>query len=989
MHRLIGIKLGIVVVALAAGCADGDPAPLGGGDGLDGIDPAPIASDGGLGSPTGCFADEPAEGCACDPGTEPVSCYTDPVLDGGDLLCGAGTRYCQDGVWGACEHVEEYTFEGFGTFSAGTCNHCNPDCTTATDRPDDDDLTEDNSDNVEYDPSGPGITIPPSTLGTPTSTDTDRDGIPDLADDCPRTPGVEEYFGCPPDGTPPGIYHELPFGGPVEIDPCEINVQVRTVDVYFLMDTTGSMGGEIANLRNRLTSGTLIAGCGGGVIGAIRCEIPDAWFGVGYHDDYPVSPWGWAGIDDVYRHLMDMADNPALAQTSVNSLTTHYGYDWPESQSQALYAVATGNGLGGYLGARGGCPAGRWGYPCFRPDAIPVVILFTDAPFHNGTIGAYNYTGGIGTIAASASQAVTSLVDRGVKVISIESSGRHPYVMQDLQGLSFATNSVNAAGAPFIFSIPSNGSGLDSTVVNAVRELADYSRVDVSAECFDNPATPGFDECDFVESIVARSVGPRGSCNSFSGARFLGCLPGTDTNFEVSFRNDVVEGTSVAQVYEFWIRVLYNDSTVAYEKPVRIVIPPAVPACATVEIGASRIIPNVMFLVDESGSMGWSFPGATNRWLAVRNALVGGSGTGTDRGIIGEFEEQVRFGLQTYTSSHFSDSRRCSGSAVRGVDSMILNNFPPINTFYRSQGPGGGTPTAEALEEIYDQIIASPPADGPPIVILATDGEPNGCARRPRDAVVAQVQRGFAAGIRTFVISVGTGVAESHLQDVANAGVGVPAGAPYWVATDASGLETALAAIIRGEISCEMDTDGVIDEDVACFGEVRLSGRELACEDPDGWRRVDDDTIELLGAACLELQTDPDATVTGSFPCPPVTGSYWRVYDATSTCEIPPTRPSWGDFTWTASTPSSTTIAFEFRTAATEAGLAAATPMRFVVPTEVMSPPVNLDDRLRAAGLPSNLPYLQMTAILSGSVDRTEAPVLTETNLDWTCIPME
>ena len=103
------------------------------------------------------------------------------------------------------------------------------------------------------------------------------------------------------------------------------------------------------------------------------------------------------------------------------------------------------------------------------------------------------------------------------------------------------------------------------------------------------------------------------------------------------------------------------------------------------------------------------------------------------------------------------------------------------------------------------------PPDGPPIVVLVTDGEPNGCASNPRAAVVNEVRRAFTAGIRTFVISVGTGVAASHLQDIANAGVGRAAGAPYWVATDPSGLVTAVNTIVVGARSCEMDVTGEID----------------------------------------------------------------------------------------------------------------------------------------------------------------------------------
>ncbi len=966
------------VPVLLASCLEGGaPAPEGDWD----FDPTPIDGD------AGCTA----EGCVCDPGSLPVECYEAPSAVDGNLVCGVGTQYCRGGAWSGCEHIETFHLEGMASLIEGPveCNPCDPDCSTSRDRPDDGDLTDDNSDNVEYDPARGGITIPPSSHGTPTSPDRDRDGIPDIADDCPTVPGDPDYFGCPTGTGEPGLFHELPFGGPTEIDPCVINVQVRTVDVYFLVDTTGSMGGEISNLRSGLTSGTLIAGCPGGVIGAIRCEIPDAWFGVGFHDDYPVTPYGGAAYgDQVYRNLMDLEDNSGRAQTAVNSLSTHWGYDWPESQSQALYAVASGNGLGSYLAPRSGCPAGRFGYPCFRPDAIPVIVLFTDAPPHNGTWGSYNYSGTIGGLAASAVQMRNAIVSRGMKVISIESSGANGTVMQDLRAVSYATGSVNAAGVPFIFSIPSNGSGLSTAIVDAVRELADYSRVDVSAVCIDNPATAGINECDFVSSIIARPWGPRGSCQSRSGARYNGCLPGTDTNFEIAFHNDVIMGMATSQVFNFDIRVLYNDSVVAGTKEVRIVVPPTVPACATVEVMADRVIPNVMTLIDQSGSMGNSFPGSSSRWNAVRDTMIGVTGTGADRGIIGELEAQVRFGLQTYTSSFFS-SRGCGGSATRGVTAMNLNNFGPINSFYRPQRPGGGTPTSEALREVYNAIIASPPADGPPIVILATDGEPNGCATNARAAVVAETARGFSAGIRTFVISVGNAIGESHLQDVANAGVGVGSGAPYWVATDSAGLRAAIRGIISGTMSCELDTSGTIDPDIACFGDVMINGRSLVCEGPNGWSLVDEDTIVLNGTACDELQTDPDAVVTGSFPCPPVTGSYWRVYDATESCEIPPTRPNWGPFTWVADTPPNTTIEFQFRTAGSEAGLATAMPVGFGVPDDGLTPPVNIGAFLGANGQPQNLPYLQMTTILSGSVDRTRTPALTETNLEWVCEPME
>ena len=66
---------------------------------------------------------------------------------------------------------------------------------------------------------------------------------------------------------------------------------IQMADVFFLMDTTGSMSGAIANLKSGLSTT---------IIPEIDAMIPNAWFGVGFFDDYPVSPYGSAGMDSVF-----------------------------------------------------------------------------------------------------------------------------------------------------------------------------------------------------------------------------------------------------------------------------------------------------------------------------------------------------------------------------------------------------------------------------------------------------------------------------------------------------------------------------------------------------------------------------------------------------------------------------------------------------------------------------------------------------------------
>lgn len=358
---------------------------------------APVGRDGGMASLDGSPCAHAQEGCACD-GDEPIDCYLEPTVGDRSTTCHAGTRYCRSGSWTACESIEDYTIVTSGAellTGPDTCNPCDPRCFGFVDVPTGADLEPSNSVDVEYDPDRGGIRPRSTAPNTPALPDADDDGVPDVADDCP---GPGAFLAA--DGSCYGstfFYHTLAFGGPAVVDSAPIRVQIRTADVYFLMDTTGSMGGELTRLSTDLTSGTFISGCAGGVIGAIRCTIPDAYFGVGFHDDYPYGGYGSPG-DIVYRNTLDITASVSAAQAAVNTLTIHGGDDGPESQIPSLWSIATGGGLGSYSSARTGCPAGTFGYPCFRAGTIPIVIHITDAPYHNGPGGSYPYDFGGGSL---------------------------------------------------------------------------------------------------------------------------------------------------------------------------------------------------------------------------------------------------------------------------------------------------------------------------------------------------------------------------------------------------------------------------------------------------------------------------------------------------------------------------------------------------------------------------------------------------------------
>lgn len=291
-------------------------------------------------------------------------------------------------------------------------------------------------------------------------------------------------------------------------------------------------------------------------------------------------------------------------------------------------------------------------------------------------------------------------------------------------------------------------------------------------------------------------------------------------------------------------------------------------ACASVSLETTRATPNVILIVDRSGSMGMeSFPAGstTTRWDALRTALIDPSA-----GLVRALASSVRFGFVTYRELGGIPS--CPDlSAIPA----LIDNADTISDAYSVYTPGGATPTGATITNVLGMLPSLVTAtEEPTIFVLATDGEPNTCADTTDEVTgraesVAAVEAAFAAGVRTYVLSVGTDVSTAHLQDVANAGLGRgPSDPPaeYWVATDATGLGAALGSIIGSVASCDIELVGRIDPSMACAGEVRLSGRPLACGDADGWQVVDATHIRLAGAACDELQSRGGA-VDARFPC--------------------------------------------------------------------------------------------------------------------------
>jgi len=431
----------------------------------------------------------------------------------------------------------------------------------------------------------------------------------------------------------------LPYEDPAgdQDKPLDFRTDIRSLDVFFAMDTTGSMQGEIDNLQSALVNQ---------VITPITQQIPDTQFGAGAYEDFPVLPYGALhgadcgkggsqAPDQPLKLFQTITPDPNLVLAAVNAYDTGIGpigcgMDWPEAAIEAMYQVATGEGIVGpdltnvppnHVGVGG---------VGFRSGSMPVVIPITDAMSHApgetatcpSTGESVNYAGAVAGVAHSRQQtkdALAAICARVVGVASIEASlaasctgladeedfarstgARIPPEAWDVParpancGPGQCCTDFNGAGrapdpdglCPLVFKVDSNGIGLGGSVVTGLQMLTRFGAFDVVTETEGEtagingePLPAGKTTADFLRSVVPDSFEkppppPNLPDPTFDTVGFQNVTPGTVVRFGVTAYNDFVEGSDKAQFFRATIRVLAGGCTDLDQREVLILVPP-------------------------------------------------------------------------------------------------------------------------------------------------------------------------------------------------------------------------------------------------------------------------------------------------------------------------------------------------------------------------------------------------------------------------------
>jgi hypothetical protein len=302
-------------------------------------------------------------------------------------------------------------------------------------------------------------------------------------------------------------------------------------------------------------------------------------------------------------------------------------------------------------------------------------------------------------------------------------------------------------------------------------------------------------------------------------------------------------------------------------------------ACAAVSVEFESEVPNVLLLVDQSGSMADDLESGLPRWTAVRDALIDPT-----NGFVSRMQALVNFGLTLYTGPNgrgqVGVGMPADGCPFLTNVPIAANNFTAIQTAYlpveMDDDAVGETPTGESLAAVTPAMVALDPAQYPGrrVIVLATDGEPDTCANRDESAdarrrSVDAARAAFEQDVTVYVISVGDDVGEDHLREVANAGQGFPNDDPtarFYRAVDAAQLEMAFLDIINGVRSCVFALEGEVTGEPS-RGMVTVDGTPVAYDDPNGWRLNGPSEVEILGSTCETIKMGDRHEIDIRFQC--------------------------------------------------------------------------------------------------------------------------
>jgi hypothetical protein len=292
------------------------------------------------------------------------------------------------------------------------------------------------------------------------------------------------------------------------------------------------------------------------------------------------------------------------------------------------------------------------------------------------------------------------------------------------------------------------------------------------------------------------------------------------------------------------------------------------PNCGQSQYGLENIPPDLLIILDKSGSMAQQADGTacprgggacpTAKWPQMTAAL---------EQVVMQTQGTIRWGLK-----YFANNGTCGVDPGAAVPVAPMNAAPIIASIGNTN-PGGSTPTrlAEASGAMYLMGLTDP---NPKFILLATDGLPNcapGAPNGDSDAMGAEqaVLDAAMAGFPTFVVGVGdvTDAVTTLTQMAINGGRPQVAAPRYYPVSTTADLVAVLGTIGGQITSCSFNLGKVPPDpnNIAVLGD----GKQIPKDPANGWSYGAGMTsIQLNGTACDNVKNKTVKNIQAIFGCP-------------------------------------------------------------------------------------------------------------------------
>jgi len=413
----------------------------------------------------------------------------------------------------------------------------------------------------------------------PTVIDTDGDGVTDLIEFAAGTDGTNPLDNPQANGDFVFIVPYQDPTTPVE-DTLNFRTNIQFADLYFSIDTSGSMGEEFAALGGQLTTIINTLSCqefattctldddcavdqvcfNGGCIedpnlGA-GC-VPDMWTGLGTWNDL-----------NTYFNNISLQPNPTLTGAAIAGIPFEGG---SEAVFQPAACVANPAACPGIPFATMGCASAGVGCPGFRPEAIRIYIQVSDAD---------NQCSGAACATFTANYAGTQMLAQDIKYVGLYGTDDGTQQVAVNTALAFATSSLDAFGVPFIY--PAANAAVTTETINAVLDIVKGKPVDITIDPVDQPNDAG-DALQFIDYLEVNLTGvgctPKlttedTDADSYDDA-YPDLLPGVPVCWDVHpvLVNTTVPATNDPQIFIANLKVL-GDGSLVDEREVFFLVPP-------------------------------------------------------------------------------------------------------------------------------------------------------------------------------------------------------------------------------------------------------------------------------------------------------------------------------------------------------------------------------------------------------------------------------